>query len=137
MSVLLPAFALFALTIFVLVRMGLGRRAAVQSGEFDGRYYKTFRGGEEPDHLHILSRQFSNLLEVPMLFYVGVLLAYVTGQTGWLPTAIAWLYVALRYAHCYVHLTSNFVPMRFRLFVLSVAALVTLWAVLFAGIVLR
>jgi hypothetical protein len=53
----------------------------------------------------------------------------VTGQTGnWL-LGLAWAYVGLRLVHTYVHLTSNVVLTRFRVFVLSMLTLTALWAV--------
>ncbi len=43
------------------------------------------------------------------------------------------LYVLLRYLHSYVHLTSNKVLLRFRLFALSHAILVAIWITVFVG----
>ena len=43
-----------------------------------------------------------------------------------------WAYVALRCAHTAVHLTSNRVPLRFRIYFASNFALLALWVALFA-----
>ncbi|MDZ7644550.1 MAG: MAPEG family protein [Woeseiaceae bacterium] len=82
------------------------------------------------------SRHLVNLYEAPTLFYVIVVIAFVTGQSGLLPAILAWAYVALRCAHSYVHLTSNTVRRRFRLFLASLVILVTLWFTVFVGILL-
>jgi hypothetical protein len=62
------------------------------------RFFRTYVGDDEPESLRVTSRHFSNLFEVPVLFYVVVLMTYVTGQVGYWLVGCAWVYVALRYA---------------------------------------
>lgn len=134
MEILYPAFALMALTIFCMFRLGLLRLAAVRRGEVDPRFFVLFRGYDEPDKLAAYSRHVVNLFEAPLLFYVIILTAVVTEQSGnWL-LGLAWAYVVLRYIHSYVHLTSNVVLTRFRVFVVSMVTLVALWAVVLTNI---
>ena len=134
MQILYPAFAIMALTIFCMVRLGLLRWAAVRSGEVDPKFFILYRGYDEPEKLAVYSRHVVNLFEAPMLFYVIILTAFVTGQSGTWLLALAWTYVALRYFHSYVHLTSNVVLTRFRIFVISMLTLTTLWAVVLTNI---
>jgi hypothetical protein len=103
----------------------------------DLRFFRAYRDHEEPEKLRVHSRHLVNLFEAPVLFYVIAIVALITGQGGLLPVVLAWLYVALRCAHSWVHLTSNKVLLRFRLFALSMFVLVLLWIVVFAGILLR
>jgi hypothetical protein len=49
--------------------------------------------------------------------------------------ACAWLYVALRYVHTWIHLTSNDVLLRFRIYFGSGLVLVVMWASLFVQLV--
>lgn len=136
MNVLYPVFAMFVLTISVVMRLALLRFGAVKQGKVSPKYYEAYQG-EEPLHLRITSRHLSNLLEVPLLFYVGCLLAFVTHQSGVLVVALAWTYVALRVIHTLVHLGSNVVLWRFRVFALSIFVLVGLWLTLFIGLAVR
>lgn len=70
---------------------------------------------------------FRNLFEVPVLFYALVALALAVSHTpGWL-VAGAWLFVALRVAHSYIHCTYNKVMHRFAVFILGFAVVVCLW----------
>lgn len=134
MNILYPVFAMMALTIFCIVRLGLLRYVAVRRGEVDPRFFSLYRGYEEPEKLATYSRHVVNLFEAPMLFYVIILIAFVTGQTGnWL-LGLAWTYVVLRLFHSYVHLTSNVVLTRFRIFVSSILTLSALWAVVLTNI---
>lgn len=133
--ILYPVFAMFALTAAVLVRMARLRVGAVTSGEMDVRFYRTYQDGEEPEHIRVVTRHFLNLFEAPVLFYVGVILAFVTHHTGAWMVGWAWAYVAARYAHSYVHLTSNNVALRFRLYIGSWLVLTVLWTSLLLGLV--
>ena len=125
---------MIALTIFCMARLGMLRYAAVRRGEIDPRFFILYRGYEEPEKLAVYSRHVVNLYEAPLLFYVIVLIAFVTGQTeGWV-LGLAWAYVALRYVHSYVHLTSNVVLTRFRIFAVSLLTLTVLWAAVLTNI---
>ncbi len=134
MYILYPVFAMMALTIFCMVRLGMLRWAAVNKGEVDPRYFSLFRGYEEPEKLAAYSRHISNLFETPVLFYVISVMAFLTGQSGDLLLGLAWAFVALRFVHSYVHLTSNVVLTRFRIFVLSMLVLSSLWVVVLTSI---
>jgi hypothetical protein len=134
MQILYPAFAMMALTIFCMARLGFLRWVAVGRGEIDPRFFSLYRGYEEPEKLAAYSRHVVNLFEAPLLFYVIILTAFVTGQSGAWLLGLAWAYVALRYFHSYVHLTSNVVLTRFRIFVVSMATLSALWLIVLTNI---
>ena len=134
MQTLYPAFAVMALTFFCMIRLGMLRFAAVRSGEVDPKFFILFRGYEEPDKLAAYSRHVSNLFEAPLLFYVIILTAFVTGLSGPWVLGLAWAYVALRFMHTYVHLTTNVVLTRFRIFAISMLTLTILWAAVLTNI---
>lgn len=134
MQILWPAFAMFALTAFVVVRLGTRRAAALKQGRMSLGYYRLYRDGSEPDEIAATSRHFVNLFEAPVLFYVAVVIAHVTGQAGPLPVALAWAYVAARVVHSAIHLGSNDVLWRFRVYGVSWMILTALWVVLGLGL---
>jgi hypothetical protein len=136
MNIFYPVFVLLFYTLTIYAWMGYRRYGAVSRGEVPTVYYKTF-SGEEPEHLRVLSRHVSNLLEAPLLFYVGSLIAFVTGTTGSAVVLLAWLYVGLRLIHGYVHLGSNVVVWRFRVFALSMVLLLIYLALIAFGIFSR
>jgi hypothetical protein len=90
---------------------------------------------------HAPVRTFSNRISQNVyyvnfsLFYVVGILILQTGQTGVLTLSLAWAYVALRCVHSYIHLTSNKVMSRFRVFLASFLVLVALWLTMFIGLV--
>jgi hypothetical protein len=75
------------------------------------------------------SDNFMNLFEVPVMFHVACVGLYVTQTVSLWAMAAAWLYVALRFAHSFVHTRSNHVMTRFKLFMASNLALILMWAV--------
>ncbi len=134
MQILYPSFVMMALTIFCMVRLGFLRWAAVSRGEVDPRFFSLYRGYDEPEKLAAYSRHVVNLFEAPLLFYVIIITAFVTGQSeNWL-LGLAWAYVGLRFFHSYVHLTSNVVLIRFRIFVVSMLTLSALWVIVLTNI---
>ena len=134
MNVFYPVFAMVGLTLFCLARLGFLRAAAVKRGEVDPRFFSLYRGYEEPEKLAAYSRHVVNLFEVPILFYVIAITAFLTEQTGNIVVGLAWAYVGLRMIHSFVHLTSNVVLIRFRLFTFSMLVLMLLWGVVLTGI---
>jgi hypothetical protein len=135
MPVLYPVFALFVLTAFSTLRLASLRLSAIKKGEVNPKFYRDYQGFEEPTKLRVASRHVINLYEAPVLFYTVSIIAFVTQVGGFALIALAWSYVLLRYLHSYVHLTSNNVLLRFRMFALSQAVLVVIWIVVFVGIV--
>jgi hypothetical protein len=130
MSILWPAFALVALTLAVVIRLARQRFAAVRAGRVDGRFYKAFRGEGEPEEVAVTARNLINLYEMPTLFYAGIAIAFAGGQSGTLLLTLAWGYVALRLVHTAIHLGSNKVLWRFRVFALSWLVLLAFWVTL-------
>ena len=134
--ILYPAIAMFFLSMFVLFKTGMSRNAAVKRREVDVRYYQLYQG-EEPKHLRLLSRHLQNQFEVPPLFYVVVLALFITGLVSPISLIAAWMFVALRVLHTWVHLNGNNVLRRFQVFIASCVMLMLLWAYLLLGLLSR
>ena len=130
-----PVVALVALTFAVGVRMYL-----VRSGAARGRRVKIgdFRLGESanvPADVALPNRNFMNLLETPLLFYVACVILFVTGGVDRIALTLAWLYVGLRVAHSLVHLTYNNVIHRLGAFGASLVVLLLLWVRVVAALI--
>jgi hypothetical protein len=137
MSVVWPAFALFALTMLQVARLARMRFAAAREGRVDPRYYKLFRGEGEPPELAAMSRNVLNLYEMPTLYYAGTAIALAAGQSGTVLVGLGWAYFVLRVLHTAIHVTSNKVMWRFRAFAASWVVLIAYWAVLGSGLASR
>ncbi len=128
--ILFPIVAMVALVVIVVVRLGRSRVRAVRRREISVGYFELFQGSEEPEELRALSRHLVNLFELPILFYVACIVAYVSVQVDLWLVLLAWFFVVSRYVHSYIHLTSNIVIQRFRVYGIGLAALVLMWLTL-------
>ncbi|WP_240933036.1 MAPEG family protein [Diaphorobacter sp. HDW4B] len=129
-AILWPLFALAAWTMCMAVNIACRRVRATLRGEADIDQFAYGESGPLPEALILANRNYMNLLELPMLFYVVCVLTYVTGvQSTWLVT-LAWAYVVLRVLHSFVHLTYNHVLHRFALFATSNVILTLQWLLL-------
>lgn len=129
MSMLSPMAALAIMTLLVVFYLAKLRLAAIKSGETtDLGYFKIFAGeSPEPENVQKVQRNYHNLLGAPTLFYAAGASALALGITDAILIYLAWGYVALRAIHSYIHITSNVVIMRFRVFALSMLTLVVIW----------
>ena len=91
-----------------------------------------FRLGESanvPENIKLANRNYMNLLELPVLFYVICIVAYSAGIANYTLLILAWLYVFLRLVHSVIHITYNNVVHRLYAFVASNTTLLALWVV--------
>lgn len=114
------------LTIAILAMMGRERVPRVMSGEVDVKDIAVDRSAY-PLRARLLSNSFDNQFQLPVLFYVAVLVTLWAGAMGWVEVVLAWLFVALRYVHAAIHVTSNRVFRRFSAYVAGLAVLTLLW----------
>ena len=126
-SILYPVFALAALTGLVLLLIPFTRVRAVLRGEIRSADFRLGESAAVPDAVRLPNRNYMNLLELPVLFYVVCLIFYVAAQPTPEAVWLAWAYVGLRALHSAVHLTYNHVLHRLGLFAASNVVLVMLW----------
>ncbi|RSZ42398.1 MULTISPECIES: MAPEG family protein [unclassified Variovorax] len=126
-SILYPVFALAALTGMVLLLIPFTRVRAVLRREIRAADFRLGESEAVPDAVRIPNRNYMNLLELPVLFYVVCLIFYVAVQPTPAAVWLAWAYVGLRALHSVVHLTYNHVLHRLGLFAASNVVLVMLW----------
>ena len=100
------------LTLVLLVWMGFERVPRVARGEIAVKDIAVDRNAY-PLRARLLSNSFDNQFQLPVLFYVAVFLTLWSGGAGWVEVMLAWLFVALRYVHAAIHVTTNRVYRRF------------------------
>jgi hypothetical protein len=124
--VLLPVFVQVALTFAILFWMASERTGAVKRGETKIRDIALGQPNW-PDRPTQVGNNYNSQFQAPVLFYVVVILAWVTRQADVIFVVLEWLFVLLRIGHAYVHTTSNYVPRRFQVFAFSVFVLLIMW----------
>jgi hypothetical protein len=130
-----PMFAMVVLTCVVLAALFRARTQSVATGQVSASYFKTYRGGDEPDASVQLSRHFANIFEAPTLFYVVCLAAMIVNQTAWPLHLLAWMYVLLRAAHAHIHIGRNKLRPRIFVYFTSWIALLLMWVYVTAAVI--
>jgi hypothetical protein len=116
-----------ALLVFLLYGLlGYRRRQMVQQGKVRISDYRENR--EEPPESLFVKNSLANQFELPVLFYACCVLLYITEADNLPAVILAWLFVALRYGHAYVHVTSNNLRYRSPLFAAGFVVLFCMWA---------
>ena len=126
--VLLPVFVQVALTFALLIWMASTRTASVARGETKIRDI-ALRQPAWPEQPTKISNCYDSQFQLPLLFYVLVILAWVTRQADLIFVVMAWLFVVARFAHAYIHTTSNHVPTRFQVFAVGLFVLLLMWII--------
>src|SRR6266852_5333821 len=112
-AILLPLFVQVALTLVLLFWTGRARVAAVRRGDVHPRDVALREPNWGKQETQI-GNAYHNQLELPVLFYVLTILAMATRHADLAFVLLAWVFVALRLIHVYIHVTSNHLSRRFR-----------------------
>ena len=120
-----PLLAHVLLIYIVYGVMGRRRYFAVKSGEAKVGQYKV--RSTEPSSSVTVANNLINQFELPVLFYVLCLALHLTNGVNYLTLALMWIFVASRYFHAWVHLTSNNLLLRSRSFFLGAVILLLAW----------
>jgi len=120
-----PMLAHVLLIYIVYGVMGRRRYFAVKSGEAKVGQYKVRT--TEPASSVTVANNLINQFELPVLFYVLCLTLHVTNGVNYLTLTLMWIFVISRYAHAFVHLTSNNLLFRSRAFFVGAVILLLAW----------
>ncbi len=127
-AILLPLFVEVILTFLLWVGMASLRTRDFSTGAVRPAEI-ALREPKWPKRTLQFAYAFSNQFEIPVLFYVLTILAYVTHLAGLIFVILAWVFVIFRILHAYVHVTSNIVRLRGMLYGVAVVALALNWAI--------
>ena len=127
LTIFQPVCVLALHTLIVLGALGMTRSYSVKNKKVSMRYYQEFLGDGESGRLRLLSRNYINLLESPVLFYVAVVIIYMTNQVDDVYIYFCWGYVVCRILHTLIHVFYNNVNIRFAMFGASIFHLTMIW----------
>jgi hypothetical protein len=135
-QILWPMLAQIALTILMYVVLGVRKANAVKLGRVN-RKEVALDNRVWPSDVAKVSNNIAKQFESPILFYVLCLLLFSINGVGLTALVLAWVYALTRYAHAYVHVGSNYVPTRFRIFILSCLILLAMAVLAARGLIAR
>ena len=123
-------FTMIVLTFTVAIYLLSLRIAAVKAGEVKLSAFRLNNAGDIPSKMLQASRNYSNLFEVPVLFYaVGGLSLSLQLETLSL-VILSWVFVVSRLAHSLIHLTTNNVIHRLQAFMAGNICVLLMWIIL-------
>jgi hypothetical protein len=134
-AILMPMFAEVALTFVLLFWMGFLRMQAIRSGAVKPEQI-ALREPHWPLRVLQIGNAFHNQLELPVLFYVVTLLALMTETLDVILYVLSWMFVLSRFLHAYIHVTSNRLDRRTGVFGVGAIALLLMWVIVVARILL-
>jgi hypothetical protein len=132
-AILGPAFAMAGLTFVVWVWMYALRFAELHRGRIGAQAVATSAQSAALLTDTRASDNFRNLFELPVLFYLALVVAHLANLVTSVTLGLAWAFVVLRVLHSLVHCTYNKVLHRFALHASGALVLWALWAYLAAG----
>lgn len=135
-AIVMPVFALVLLTAIVWFCLYVERIGEMRRRRIDPQALATSAAGEALLKEVQSSDNFRNLFEVPVLFYALCAILAPAEHVSVFYVIGAWLYVALRYVHSFIHLTYNRVMHRFAVYALSTVLLFLMWGVFGVQLVL-
>jgi hypothetical protein len=122
---LVPVVVQVLMTLLIYVRLIKVKVREMKAGKVD----MARRGLHEDawgDAVLQINNNIRNQFELPVLFYVTSILLWELHAAHWLALTAATVFVLSRIAHAWVHLGSNYIPNRRRLFTVGWWALVVL-----------
>jgi hypothetical protein len=127
-AILLPLFVQVFLTFLLMcwmahTRIGALRRREVAVPDIALRQPAWPQGPTQ------IANAFHNQLELPVLFYVLVILALFTRKADTLFVVLSWMFVTTRLVHAAVHVTSNDMRTRFAAFAAGAVILLIMWII--------
>ena len=122
-------FAMLLLTFGVAFRLLFLRIKAVKAGRVSIGQFR-LNTGEIPNDMAQAARNYSNLFETPVLFYIAGTIAIAMDVESLELLIFAWGFVVARLAHSWIHLTYNNVIHRLWAFMAGNFCVLVMWGLL-------
>jgi len=129
-AIFLPIFAMAILTLVVWLRMYTMRIAQMKRERIHPQAVATSVQAAARLTDSRAADNFRNLFELPVLFYLALVIAAIAGLVTTTTLLLAWLFVVLRIAHSAIHCGYNKVMHRFQAYLAGGVVLWALWGYL-------
>lgn len=124
---LLTVFAQVLLTSGVMILMGRRRFQAAKNKEIKMAAFRIMDLSGANEQVIATSRNFDNQFQMPLLYIAAVLFILQFGLADLGFVLLGTAFVVLRYWHSLIHIGSNVLRSRFRVFLLGCLVLWIIW----------
>jgi len=133
-ALFLPVIAMIAITVLAWLRLYQLRFAEMARRKIDPQSIALSAQKDAGLQDTRGADNFNNQFQLPVLFYVAVLVAHATGQGSDLFVKLAWAFVATRLVHALIQWTYNRVVHRFAVYAIGALILWWMWGLLALGL---
>ena len=127
MNILFPMGLLAIFTLLYSVVMITGRKKAIASGDLKFSYFREFNSETPPSYMQKATRQWSNLYEVPVLFYAACAAILALRLDDVVLIYMGYIFVTLRMVQAFIHTTYNNVNHRLLIFACGLIIVLAMW----------
>tara|TARA_X000001036_G_C20539512_1_gene749655 strand:- start:386 stop:799 length:414 start_codon:yes stop_codon:yes gene_type:complete len=124
--ILYPFISMILLTLFLYVQNYLVNRKAIKNGIVKFSYLKDYKS-DVPSYITISRQTLKNQFELPIFFYLLILMALIFDKVDLVDLIFSWIFVISRYIHCYIRLGYHNIIHRAYIFEIGMLALVIWW----------
>jgi hypothetical protein len=121
--IFLPLVIQIGLVFWLYIYLAITKSRAMKAGQVDEQR-RALHDDAWPDSVLQVNNCIRNQFEVPVLFYILVIVLWLTQSVNLVIHILAWVFVASRILHAYIHIGSNYVPMRRRVFMFGCLVLI-------------
>lgn len=136
LNIIWPTFAMVALVFAVWITLFVQRTRHMKASPPTAEDFATGDAARRYfTPVEMPANNLANLFELPVLFFALVPLLLITAHANGAQVALAWLFVALRAAHSFIHIGSKNVQARFIVYLASAIVLAMMWVGYFIDMV--
>ena len=127
MSIIYPMGLLAIFTLLYSVVLVTGRTKAMKTGDVKVSYFKEYNNDTPPSYVQKATRQWSNLYEVPVLFYAVCAAILALNIHDVIFIYMGYVFVSLRLVQAFIHTTYNHIMHRFLIFACGLVTVLAMW----------
>jgi len=116
--IFLPVIAQIFLTFWLYIYLAILKSRASNLGQVN-KERRALHDDAWPDNVLQINNCIRNQFEVPVLFYVLTIILWLTNFITIYIHALAWMFVVSRILHASIHVSSNYVPLRRKVFMIG------------------
>lgn len=132
--IFIPALMQVLLTLIVFIMLNAAKSKALKLGQVDEER-RALHTDAWPEYVLKISNNIGNQFETPVLFYALSFILWALNAVDSFAMILAWGYVIIRILHAYIHIGSNYVPLRRRVFTIGTMLLLLMTILCFSKVI--
>ena len=132
--IFIPALMQVLLTLIVFIMLNAAKSKALKLGQVDEER-RALHTDAWPEYVLKISNNIGNQFETPVLFYALSFILWALNAVDSFAMMLALGYVIIRILHAYIHIGSNYLPLRRRVFTIGTMLLLLMTILCFSKVI--